>query len=308
MEIPFVDKRLKTDKSLLDVDNGLQSKPFDNELQTTLVDDLSQNLLTQMSMSIISDNNSYVEPTDNNDFTMIHETYEGKNIIDESPFHSPEKIRKKKTIHNDDNGDIDDVIMYKKEDEFYVEGDEYSVETFRTKGRSNPILTHPNIPAIPAKIKIVPLKISDIPEVEKQQWFVVLSPREIKGVKGPLSVNELRDLYRYKNINDSTMMWRDGMKDWKQLMYMDSVKHEMVQHPVVPKKSIGNEMFNVLPEIPKFSQSEKIQNIQSYDLRYCCGRCGAPAVGHTPGEGQQLFHFEGNFIFNFIIYYIYISN
>lgn len=292
MEIPFIDKRLKNDKYVLDVDN---------ELNTVSIDALSQNL---NQMSIMSENTSYIELKENNDFTMIHETYEDKKIIAKTPFFSPEIIKKKKIVNdedNDENDELDDAFMYKKEDEFYEEGDEYSVQTFRTEGRENPILTHPNIPAIPTKIKIAPLKISNISEIDKQQWFVVLSPREIKGVKGPLSVSELRDLYRYKSINDSTMMWRDGMNDWKQLMYMDSVKHEMVQHPVVPLKSKGTELFNVLPEIPKFSQSEKIQNIKSYDLRFCCGRCGSPAVGHTPGEGQQSFNFEGN-----IILYSYI--
>lgn len=142
--------------------------------------------------------------------------------------------------------------------------------------------SHPSMPVIP------PVTVHNAPSVpsletdDKLEWFVVLSPRETKGVSGPLSVFDLKQLYKYGEIHDTSLVWREGHKTWQRISEINYIRYKMISMPLVPSKTIS---FPVLP--PR----SKIPNFK----RFCCDSmtrhcsvCGNVAIGHTPDKGEQV--------------------
>ena len=51
-------------------------------------------------------------------------------------------------------------------------------------------------------------------------WYVVLSPREVKGAAGPFTVAELRDKFSTAEIHDRTLTWKNGNAKWHELKHL----------------------------------------------------------------------------------------
>mgnify|MGYP006080630991 CR=1 FL=1 len=60
-------------------------------------------------------------------------------------------------------------------------------------------------------------------------WFRIMSPREIKGIDGPYSEEELKHLYKKGELNDDTMMWSEGQRDWEQLLFLKELRPRLLQ-------------------------------------------------------------------------------
>jgi hypothetical protein len=150
-----------------------------------------------------------------------------------------------------------------------------------------------NIPLVPPKQHASSLfdKLYDPDNVNS--WYFVqdintsASSELIEDVRphsiiGPKSVNDLRKLYKYKEIEDSTLMWSDGMSNWIELSRLHGLRFRLLNVPPVPPKSVKKEADNIVLSHTDF---EKFTNI-SMDKK-CC-KCGGVAVGHMKNSGEQL--------------------
>ena len=90
---------------------------------------------------------------------------------------------------------------------------------------------------------------------EKYMWFRILEPRETRGFDGPYNEEDLRQMYKKGEINDETMLWAEGRRDWEQLLYMDDLRPRLIQVPLIPVriskgKTLENEAFNPILTAP----------------------------------------------------------
>jgi len=168
-----------------------------------------------------------------------------------------------------------------------------------------------NFPVIPPRGMSEMFKLPEDPATE-EMWYRVLTPREIKGIDGPYSENELKDMYKLGQLKDTTMMWKEGERDWKQLLFLKELRPRLIQMPMVPprvgtldddafadqeedegkfdddKKSAHTATaYNPIINLPTGTEIENIKALHSIPLGNLCSRCGAFAVGHLAGVGRN---------------------
>jgi hypothetical protein len=146
-----------------------------------------------------------------------------------------------------------------------------------------------DIPLIPPRAHD---NFQDIPILnfdDKEEWFVVLSPRETRGVSGPKAINDLRQMYKYGEISDSTLIWREGQDNWERLQNVNHVRFRIIQTPLVPAKAVAasGHLEALGDHFASFRRFVSDQPIS----RYCCV-CGNIAAGHTAGVGEQIPNFS----------------
>lgn len=159
---------------------------------------------------------------------------------------------------------------------------------------------------VASKIPTVPPRSTkSVPELpnqaEDQAWFIVLSPRETRGISGPFSVIQMKNMCKSGEVSDRTLVWKEGENDWKQLIHQPYLRSQLINFPIVPPKIVGfkkeQEIFDpltaiTLPNIPNISK--KIMPIPRSDISRYCVVCGSFAVVHLPGEGEvQIDLFKG---------------
>ena len=145
------------------------------------------------------------------------------------------------------------------------------------------------VPVVPPKKRSDLLKVPDLDMDEVPSWFAVLSPREERGVSGPFSTKELRKMYRYGEIHDNTLFWKEGLKNWLALMFIRTLRFQLLTVPIVPPK-IGatGDSNNPVALLPKDREIEAFHALRDAPLHKNCARCGGVAVGHTKGLGEQV--------------------
>lgn len=145
------------------------------------------------------------------------------------------------------------------------------------------------VPVVPPKKRNDLLKVPDLDMDEIPSWFAVLSPREEKGVAGPFSTAELRKMYRYGEIHDNTLFWKEGLKNWHALMFIRTLRFQLLTVPVVPPKiGVTGDSNNPVALLPKDMEIKSFHALRDAPLHKNCARCGGVAVGHTKGLGEQV--------------------
>ena len=177
--------------------------------------------------------------------------------------------------------------------------------------------TQINFPVIPPRGMSEIFKLPDDP-AQEESWFRVLTPREIKGIDGPYSEQELREMYKTGQLKDTTLMWREGERDWKQLLFLKELRPRLLPMPSVPPRIGGDDdafadrkddededdakgdkatleekrkkeaaAYNPIVKLPTGNEIENIAPLYSIPLTNLCTRCGAFAVGHLAGVGRN---------------------
>ena len=177
-----------------------------------------------------------------------------------------------------------------------------------TVGDDTTVSKENDFPVIPPRGLTEIFKLPDDP-AEDAVWFRVLTPREIKGIDGPYSENELKDMYKMGQLKDSTLVWREGEKDWKQVLFQKELRPRLLQLPLLPPRMGSSDPFADLPDesaeykadkqqdvaraynpiisLPKGGEIENLQPLYSIPMNNLCTRCGAFAVGHLAGIGRS---------------------
>lgn len=159
-----------------------------------------------------------------------------------------------------------------------------TVNQSRLKGNSIP-----SMPIIPPRLTdtmtILPSGSGDT------SWYVVLSPRETRGLSGPFSTNQLKQMYKSRDISDRTLVWREGENSWQQLIHQSLLRSQLISIPLVPPR-LGNynselAVFDPIVEVPRQEILEQAIPIYNSTFDRTCAICGAMAVAHIPGYGEQ---------------------
>ena len=118
---------------------------------------------------------------------------------------------------------------------------------------------------------------------EQEAWYYIKSPREKFGVTGPKTGQDLSFLYKVNEINESTLLWRNGLDGWAPLHKVDGMRTLIDKMPVVPEKSVEERKTM---EITK-SESEKAIPLGTFRTELWCSVCrGSLATHHIPGMGE----------------------
>lgn len=161
-----------------------------------------------------------------------------------------------------------------------------------------------DFPVIPPRGLTEVFKMPEDPS-EEAVWFRVLTPREIKGIDGPYSEVELKDLYKSGNLKDTTMLWKEGERDWKQLLLLKDLRPRLLQMPLIPPrigtndpfagvddgeftvdKKVDAQAYNPIVHLPTGTEIENLKPLSVIPLNDTCSRCGSFAVGHLQGHGR----------------------
>ncbi len=162
----------------------------------------------------------------------------------------------------------------------------------------NTALSKKDIPLMPPKNLtsgfVLPQDTKD-----RHIWFRILEPREHKGFDGPYNEEDLRSMYKKGDIDDNTMLWSEGRRDWEQLLYMNDLRPRLLVVPVLPPRisqavgvDVEHEAFNPILTAPTPGDAsgakplDPFLNASTMNMHTCCSRCGSVAVGHMPGVGE----------------------
>lgn len=153
-------------------------------------------------------------------------------------------------------------------------------------------LTRDKMPVIPPKGSLetngeLPRNPDDV-----ASWFVVMSPREIRGIAGPFSVPQLRQMYKYGELEDKTLLWSEGEDDWHQLIHQRILRPKLLQIPLLPPR-IGSynaelAVFDPIMKLPSVSVIRGAASLPDFELSKSCLKCGGIATIHLPMEGEQI--------------------
>ena len=179
-------------------------------------------------------------------------------------------------------------------------------------------------PVVPPRKRLETLKLSTNNVEDTPTWFLVLSPRETRGIGGPFSINQLRKMYKYNEFGDNSMMWQEGLKNWVQLCYLHSLRSQLIQLPSLPRRQDADEVamhnndryalrtylfteeaclthesnmlstlmylsvFNPIPAIPTNDQVRRVKSLYDISLGRTCNRCGSHAAGFSDVVGKQV--------------------
>lgn len=195
-------------------------------------------------------------------------------------------------VNNDDNNDFDEAEKHVKkalQREERLREKEMKRQTKIKEKKARDEL-RAKAPAVPPKLKSELLQVPDLNMDEIPSWFAVLSPREERGVAGPFSTTELRKMYRFGEIHDNTLFWKEGLKNWSQLMFIRQLRFQLLTVPVVPLKigALNANSNNPVALLPKDMEIKAFHALRDAPLYKSCARCGGVAVGHTKGLGEQI--------------------
>lgn len=143
------------------------------------------------------------------------------------------------------------------------------------------------VPIVPPRVSTLEMR-DNVPNVSnKATWYVVLSPRETRGIAGPFSLSDIKIMYKHEEINERTLCWKDGDKDWQQLVHHQKLKASLVHIPMVPPRigSYNEELSTFDPhvELPPLLSDDKIKAIEVPDMSKHCYRCGNVATANVIG-------------------------
>lgn len=152
-----------------------------------------------------------------------------------------------------------------------------------------PKLNFPLIP--PKKTSNDPPSLSVDKEDTVPTWYIVQSPREIKGTAGPFSVEELRNLYQIGDLTDNTLVWKDGLEKWELLKDLTTLRHRMVYIPIVPPRlgsTFEDALINPIMNPPPSHVASNFERIHECRVDNVCSRCGSFASTHIYDSENKL--------------------
>lgn len=149
----------------------------------------------------------------------------------------------------------------------------------------------------PEKMPIIPPRLTmptnAAPQTnDKPSWYVVISPRETRGLAGPYSVLQLKQMFKVGEVNDRTLVWREGEDDWQQLVNQSLLRSQLINLPILPPR-IGNynaelAVFDPVVELPKKSLVDTAILLLENDTSRLCTHCGALATHQIPNHGEHI--------------------
>ena len=149
------------------------------------------------------------------------------------------------------------------------------------------------MPMIPTRrlesnLRVQPVGIDEIPE-----YYVVLSPRETRGVAGPYTVEQLRYQIEMEEITSRTLVWKGGNDEWHQIRHMPLLYPRVQKRPPVPDRIIDPNITTVTAleleigsTVSRHNQIEGVEVLVP-SLSRTCVKCGAFASVCIPGVGDQ---------------------
>lgn len=147
----------------------------------------------------------------------------------------------------------------------------------------------PKIPIIPPRL--TPVVTTLAKNSDDQSWYVVLSPREVRGLSGPFSITQLKQMYKSHDIYDSTLVWREGEQQWQQLVHQSLLRSQLINLPILPPRvgSYNAELaiFDPVAPLPESQLLELAVPLPQHTTDKYCAVCGSIAVAHIPGHKEQ---------------------
>jgi len=126
---------------------------------------------------------------------------------------------------------------------------------------------------------------------EEKAWFRIKSPREEHGAVGPSTVKELGFMYMTGEINDQTMLWREGNKLWEPLAALHQIRGKVQGMPQMPRRPNEDEDADevlIKDDLPRSETERNVVKLAIYRTELWCGLCkGNLATSHMPGYAEQ---------------------
>ena len=156
---------------------------------------------------------------------------------------------------------------------------------------SNALATAPRNPSMPLiPPRITPTVNTVMKNTEDPSWYVVISPRETRGLAGPLSISQLKQMYRVHEVKDNTLVWREGESNWQQLVHHTFLRSQLIYLPVLPPRvgSYNEELalFDPIVEV-KPNIVENMTPLPETTVSKSCFQCGNVAVSNCVYDGEQ---------------------
>lgn len=158
-------------------------------------------------------------------------------------------------------------------------------------------LLHPTgIPMIPTRNLQETTIVTESSGTNLARYFVILSPRETRGLTGPFTVFQLRERYVTEVINGRTLVWEYGNVIWHELRHLPLLYSE-VQRPEIPHRETPRNIRTLATLESNLLRSNEIdrdvagndQTILIASLSRICIKCGAVAIACTQRRGEQSF-------------------
>eukprot|EP00981_Chlorochromonas_danica_P009016 scaffold2421_cov171-Ochromonas_danica.AAC.6 len=126
---------------------------------------------------------------------------------------------------------------------------------------------------------------------EEPSWFVVISPRETRGLAGPLSVAQLKQMYKVGEITDRTLVWQEGEINWQQLVHHSFLRSQLIYLPLLPPR-VGNynaelSIFDPIVDVP-MTAAENLLPLEETNTTKACVQCGNLATVHNPTFNETI--------------------
>jgi hypothetical protein len=158
----------------------------------------------------------------------------------------------------------------------------------KVKSISSRNLTEPHkVPLIPPKPQYFDLDLP-LDHDKSAKWFIVQTPREIKGVGGPFTIDQMKNFYRQGDIDDTTLVWEENSEDnWIQLRYHNELRGKLIQFPPIPSK-VSYHVDDSAKEggLETTSLNGKVDLLGFQPENYCSA-CGGIAITNLPHAGEQ---------------------
>lgn len=158
------------------------------------------------------------------------------------------------------------------------------VNNNRLKGSSLP-----SMPIIPPRLTE---SVTTLPSGSGDtSWYAVLSPRETRGLAGPFSIHQLKQMYKSRDITDRTLVWKEGEEHWQQLINQSLLRSRLISIPIIPPR-LGTynaelAVFDPIVQMPPQNVIDRAVPLENITFDRTCAVCGAMAVAHIPGYGEQ---------------------
>lgn len=119
-----------------------------------------------------------------------------------------------------------------------------------------------------------------------------------REISGPHSIHTLKRMYKYEEIDDSTLIWEKNQDDWRPIGEMFILQTEIHKLPLLQSVMDSEEiakkkkLTDPIIEAPDFTQTVngedvELKNFDSFDVALYCQVCSAVAVSHSRTFGEQ---------------------
>lgn len=166
---------------------------------------------------------------------------------------------------------------------------EAAIKTYQPVGAGALETRSASMPLIPPRT--TPTVNTVMKSSEDPSWFVVISPRETRGLAGPLSVAQLKQMYKVGEVTDRTLVWQEGESNWQQLVHHSFLRSQLMYLPILPPR-VGTynaelAIFDPIIDVP-VKAAESLVPLTEVTASKACKQCGNIAVVHSASLGEQI--------------------